>query len=67
MIGDINVNFLVLDDSIEISEITSEVIALDKKSQCISPEEQRLRDIEAAIAITVIAAFILQAIKIFHW
>ena len=48
----INCSYIILDDDIEVTEITPEILALDKSNQFkdIDPLEQRLHDIEAAIA-----------------
>lgn len=48
----INCKYIILDDDIEVNEITEEILALDKSSQfkSMDPLEQRLHDLEAAIA-----------------
>jgi len=48
----INCKYIILDDDVEVSKITEEILALDKSNQFkyIDPLEQRLHDLEAAIA-----------------
>lgn len=47
--GGVQVPFLILDDNVEVTEITQDIIAQDKKSECIDETEQRISLLEQAM------------------